>query len=295
MCQPGELTMRDIFDIGTVMRVARAAIAVPAATAAAVTGVFLSLLPITAAPARAAQALAGAPACSATAGSTRVPVVELYTSEGCSSCPPADRWLAALAASALGEQVLALALHVDYWDRLGWPDRFADRRFTDRQRRLARAGGLRTIYTPQVVVDGRDFPRWSNGPAAVARLAASAREPSPLRLDLEARRGNGPIMLSVTVSPRTGAQAPEWTLVTGLTQDGLASDVARGENAGRRLKHDRVVRDWQVQPDSRVGSNHRTIRQPDSASDVDLRVFAMAVDAAGRPIQAVSCALPAIL
>ena len=92
--------------------------------------------------------------CQAISGERRTPVIELYTSEGCSSCPPADRWL-----SQWGSQpeVIALAFHVDYWDRLGWPDRFASAEATARQHALAQAAGRVQVYTPQVIVDGADW------------------------------------------------------------------------------------------------------------------------------------------
>ena len=95
-----------------------------------------------------------------TAASTRsvAPVVELYTSEGCNSCPPADRWLSRLKADPT---VVALAFHVDYWDRLGWKDRFASAAFTARQASQQASNGARFSYTPQVVVDGRDRTDWS--------------------------------------------------------------------------------------------------------------------------------------
>lgn len=103
--------------------------------------------------------LAGA-SCSATSPVTAGHLVELYTSEGCSSCPPADRWLRNLPAR---DDVVALAFHVDYWDYLGWRDRFADSRFTDRQRAMAARAGSGTVYTPEVALDGREWRRWSSG------------------------------------------------------------------------------------------------------------------------------------
>src|SRR6476659_2802738 len=106
-----------------------------------------------------------------TAASTRqvAPVVELYTSEGCNSCPPADRWLSKLKADPA---VVALAFHVDYWDRLGWKDRFASAAFTQRQAAQQATNGARFSYTPQVVVDGRDRTDWSAAsPGAGSRPA----------------------------------------------------------------------------------------------------------------------------
>ena len=95
-----------------------------------------------------------APSCQASRSATAPTVVELYTSEGCSSCPPADKWLSTLKGKP---DVLALAFHVNYWDRLGWPDRFASAELTARQHELAQLAGSRQVYTPQVVANGRDW------------------------------------------------------------------------------------------------------------------------------------------
>ncbi|MEZ5659546.1 MAG: DUF1223 domain-containing protein [Burkholderiaceae bacterium] len=234
------------------------------------------------------------PVCRAGGSDRRTPVVELYTSEGCSSCPPADRWLSALAASGLGDQVLALAMHVDYWDRLGWPDRFADRRFTDRQRALAQAGRLRSIYTPQVVIDGQDVRRWWDGERVVDALRVQQVMPAVLRLRIEARRGAGAVRLISSADPVSDEPLPPaWRLITGLTQDGLASTVARGENAGRELRHDRVVRAWLERARPGVGEHDDRFALDGETGTGTLHAFAMAVDGRGRPLQAAFCTLPA--
>src|SRR5215218_3837153 len=98
--------------------------------------------------------------CTATSARHRVPLLELYTSEGCDSCPPADRWISSLASRGYGsDRVVVLAFHVDYWDRLGWPDRFAQTRFTERQRAINDRNRSRVIYTPQLVLNGKDYRR----------------------------------------------------------------------------------------------------------------------------------------
>ena len=103
-----------------------------------------------------AVAAEAASTCSAQAGAATT-VVELYTSEGCSSCPPADRWLSTLKNRP---DVVALAFHVNYWDQLGWPDRFASAAFTERQRQLMAPSGSRYVYTPQVIANGQDWRGW---------------------------------------------------------------------------------------------------------------------------------------
>jgi hypothetical protein len=119
--------------------------------------------------------LAAAPvfgaACDAKSGPQAVPLVELYTSEGCSSCPPADRWLSSTFGKGAGPAAgIALAFHVDYWDRLGWTDRFASPAYTERQYDGMRANRARFVYTPQVLVQGRDFPEWHDRRPCRARI-----------------------------------------------------------------------------------------------------------------------------
>src|ERR1043165_160036 len=102
-----------------------------------------------------------AASCKAESGNRTVALVELYTSEGCSSCPPADRWLSGLAARGFGAgRVVPLALHVDYWDYIGWKDPYGRREFSLRQRKLSQLQRMALVYTPQVLIQGRDFPRW---------------------------------------------------------------------------------------------------------------------------------------
>ena len=129
-------------------------------------------------------------ACTATSPRTTAPVVELYTSEGCNSCPPADRWLSKLKADPT---VVALAFHVDYWDRLGWKDRFASAAFTQRQAAQQATNGARFSYTPQVVVDGRDRTDWRGGGAGrgVTAGGAGRRDAGARRRPLHRQRRPG--------------------------------------------------------------------------------------------------------
>jgi hypothetical protein len=171
---------------------------------------------------------AHAQACRAESGAQVPVVVELYTSEGCNSCPPADRWLSTLKDKP---GVLAAAFHVDYWDRLGWQDRFASPRFTERQALLQAAAGARYSYTPQVLVNGADWRRWPELPSA-----ASA---SPVRIVLQ-REGD---QVDVSVQPVNDATR-RWALWWVALEDGHHSDVRAGENSGVRLHHDHVVRHY---------------------------------------------------
>ena len=188
-------------------------------------------------------------ACSATSGARTTPLVELYTSEGCSSCPPADRWLAASFRPDPGApRAIALAFHVDYWDRLGWKDRFASARFTERQHDAMRANRGRFVYTPQVLIQGRDFPDWQRAALADAAIeAASARRPrAAITLAAQAR----PDALAVQARAQIAnpADRPGARLFVALADSGLASEVNAGENRGERLAHDHVVRALSASP-----------------------------------------------
>ena len=154
-------------------------------------------------------------------------IVELYTSEGCSSCPPADRWLSTLKARP---DVLALAFHVNYWDRLGWPDRFASPEATARQHLLASAARSDNVYTPQVVVNGRDYRGWPTLAASKPAASASA---------IELVREGDQVTAKVAADKRPAQRvAGYWAVL----EDAHQSQVRAGENAGETLKHDHVVR-----------------------------------------------------
>jgi len=167
----------------------------------------------------------------------RVPVlVELFTSEGCSSCPPADILLAELQGHKAEPNLdfIVLSEHVDYWDNLGWKDPFSSKSFTQRQETYARIEGNRDIYTPQAVIDGRFSTVGSDRSNVLKALAASGAKPKP------------PLNLSVTHEPGAllleAASRENGDLWIAITQDKAVSRVAHGENAGRTLTHVGVVR-----------------------------------------------------
>lgn len=187
------------------------------------------------AAAMAAPAAAGE--CDARSGATRAALVELYTSEGCNSCPPADRWFSQLAVA--GGSVVPLAFHVDYWDHLGWKDRFASRAWSGRQREAVRRSGARYAYTPQVMRNGRDFPRWSRSGSLAEAAAGDGPAGASIALSLQTSPA------SVTVTAEAGALVPGAAgarLLVAVTESGLATQVKAGENRGERLAHDHVVR-----------------------------------------------------
>src|SRR5437763_348889 len=127
---------------------------------------------------------ARAAACLARSGTQTAALVELYTSEGCSSCPPADRWLSNLARTYTPQCVIPLALHVDYWDYIGWKDPFARREFSQRQRSLSQLQRASFVYTPQVLVQGTDFRAWG-GAAFDSAVKQFHAKPAGARLELE--------------------------------------------------------------------------------------------------------------
>lgn len=162
-------------------------------------------------------------------------VLELFTSQGCSSCPPADRLLSELVATgAAGDRpLLPLSFHVDYWNDLGWADPFSQPRWAERQRAYAEALGERGVYTPQLVIGGRAHVVGSDR-RAVFRAVAKAPPVRALTVDATWTTG------ALRVKAR-GAMAGE-ALWLALWEDGLASEVKRGENRGATLRHDHVVR-----------------------------------------------------
>jgi hypothetical protein len=172
------------------------------------------------------------PATTFESGETQSTLIELFTSEGCSSCPPAEKWLSALKSNQdLWKKIVPVAFHVDYWDRLGWRDRFAKPEFTSRQQRYAAAWGGDSVYTPGFVVNGKEWRSWSVGNVTLA----SSTKVGVLRLSLG---GGG--KLSATFVPAT-TQSGALALNVALLGNDLESDVKRGENSGRKLRHDFVV------------------------------------------------------
>lgn len=176
----------------------------------------------------------------------RAVVVELFTSEGCSSCPPADALLARLDKTqpVEGAEVIPLALHVDYWNHLGWSDPFSSRQFSERQGEYAAAFGKEDVYTPQMVVDGvREF-NGGNSSLAQEAIGKAAREPKgEVLITRTPSQSEGFVHIVARIDnfPRP-ADGQAADVLLALTESGLASDVARGENSGRRLTHVGVVR-----------------------------------------------------
>ena len=235
----------------------------------------LSLIAAACALGSAGAALAAGPTCKAESAANLTPVLELYTSEGCSSCPPADRWLSTLKEAATGGRVVVQAFHVGYWDYIGWVDRFASPAYTTRQRQLATLDGRGNIYTPQLVRNGqdwRDYPKaLGGGEAARARVA----------VDMAA---DGSFEAVVTPLEGVGTWSAYWT----VTESDHSSRVKSGENAGEFLRHDFVVRQYVPAGNYRGPSRlslHAVPAEAGHARQVNLVVFDPLT---GKPLQALS-------
>lgn len=212
--------------------------------------------------------------------SAPVAVVELFTSEGCSSCPPADGVLRRLRAEGRSEVVL-LAFHVDYWDSLGWPDPFASHDATARQERYARALGRRGLYTPQAVVGGVHDVLGSDEDAIRSAVARALEGTESVTARVASDVGGE---VEVTFDPPRA----ELGGFVAWVEDGLVTKVPRGENAGRTLTHDAVVR--RLKPFPRGGGHVALGAAPGDAARS--RVVAVIEDAAGRAIGASVASVP---
>jgi len=174
------------------------------------------------------------------AAQPRTPVVvELFTSEGCSSCPPADRVLARLerASPLPGIEVIALAEHVDYWNQLGWQDRFSSPLFSGRQQDYGRAMRMENVYTPQMIVNGRAELLGSDFNRAVTEIERAAQA-ARARVELS-MSSSDTMRLRVDGLPSGTQQAD---MLLAVTESGLITNVAGGENSGQQLRHPSTVR-----------------------------------------------------
>ena len=181
-------------------------------------------------------------------GPQQTALIELYTSEGCSSCPPAEAWLSRLKDnSGLWKQFVPIAFHVDYWDRLGWRDRFSSQRWTERQRRYASLWQSESVYTPAVVVNGRE----QHG--LPGTNLSQLNEKQPGILDVTTSDGKN---FSIEFRPEKGSGS-DWEAHLALLGSGISSNVRAGENSGRDLQHDFVVLDLR---DATMKSENGTLR-----------------------------------
>lgn len=214
--------------------------------------VLAFVLPLLIAPvAASAQQSASAMDAGGHASAEAPVVVEFYTSQGCVSCPPADAIFATLARE---RGVIALGLHVDYWDYLGWPDEFAKPAFTLRQKGYARVMRQRTLFTPQMVIQGEDMVVGRDESTIADRIDAHRHRPAPVLLDLERDGDEG---LRVRLSPAGREVGPADVHLFTYSPDEDV-EIADGENAGQTISYTNIVRDW------------TTIGQWDGASTLEI-------------------------
>lgn len=227
--------------------------------------------------------------CHAVSGERRVPLLELYTSEGCDSCPPTDKWLSELPQRGFGtDRVVALSFHVDYWDYIGWRDPYAQARFSERQRSANARNGARQIYTPQLMLNGRDFRGGRNNIAGL--LDEVSRGPAKAAIRLSAAPGPSQLDVSGAWSATDADTARLGQGWLALYENRLATEVRAGENRGKRLEHDFVVRD--LAGPFPVGEFRHTFPLDARWNRGQLAVAAFALDArSGGTLQAL--ALPA--
>ncbi|MFI5167021.1 MAG: DUF1223 domain-containing protein [Thermoanaerobaculales bacterium] len=237
-------------------------------------------------------ALAAVPPAPTVARAPRFALVELFTSEGCSSCPPADRLLGRIAeeASRSAENIFALAFHVDYWNYLGWADRFARPEFGRRQHWYAAAGHWDGIYTPQIVVNGTSVLAGSDERYLRAAIAdALAQSPTASMVVSAALEGTAHAVKAQVAGTGLPGSA---TVNIVVVEDGLSTHVLRGENAYSVLNHSRVVRAFRPLPPGATPAE-LVIEVPPDLVDSRSSVVAFAQDpatgrvlaAAGAPLQ----------
>ncbi|MCX7565053.1 DUF1223 domain-containing protein [Sulfitobacter sp. F26169L] len=173
------------------------------------------------------------------AAAEQVPVVvELYTSQGCSSCPPADAIFSKLSER---DDVIAIALHVDYWDYIGWKDEFGHPAYAERQRKYASKGGRRSVYTPEMVINGQTDIVGSDAMELFKAIAHYKETPPPMSLDITREGGNLHMQGSV---PAGGAVPMEIHVLR--VKPSHTSKITRGENSGKTIQYSNIAHDWRV-------------------------------------------------
>jgi hypothetical protein len=207
---------------------------------------FVRAVVILAALATSGVAQAAGAMCTAHSPAHRVALVELYSSEGCNSCPPADHWLGQWKDSGAAQGIVPLALHVDYWNSLGWTDRFSQHRFTERQQTLTDLAGGHTIYTPEIFVSGRELRSWSQPESFDERIHKVTAEPAQADVALELAppaQGTNGFGVDARFTSKAATHDPLNAYVA-VYENALTSQVRAGENNGATLHHERVVRQW---------------------------------------------------
>ena len=263
----------------------------PSASRWSPAGAALVMLCLTLSP------LAQAASCTKQSPPHRVALVELYTSEGCSSCPPADQWLGELSQRFSAEELVALSLHVDYWDYIGWQDRFAQPAFAERQRWLTALAGSSTVYTPEIFTSMKELRGWHEQATFAERIKRINQRPAGADIRLQMRQTDDDAIdleahFVLTERNRTGRPAEAIVIVY---ENQLHSDIRAGENRGVKLRHDRVVRFWSaalpLDREEGRATWRRTLRLPAEWQGKQLGVVAFVQDPqAGEVLQAIALA-----
>jgi hypothetical protein len=219
-------------------------------------------------------------------------VVELYTSEGCSSCPRADRWLEKLVTTPQQDlDLLALAFHVDYWDYLGWKDRFSNVDYTKRQRVLGANNQQRTIYTPEFFVNGKEARGSGN---ILRKIQQTNQQPAPIRLKLTVSRDQSELVVAVQIPSELDNGEPIHHRYL-VYENHLSTDVKRGENSGKVLQHEQVVRYMSPAQSLQTENQHRIAIDPTwQGENVGIAVLVTSVGA-HRYLQAVHTPVASLL
>ena len=235
-------------------------------------------------------------ACKAASGVNITPVVELYTSEGCSSCPPADKWLSTLksknttssTSNPATNPAVVQAFHVNYWDYIGWPDRFATPAHTNRQRQISAWNKQNGIYTPQMVLNGGDWRGWGGS----ARNVISSPVSTEIAKSSIILQQTGADQFEAVISPITGTNMPTttWSAYWTITEHGHVTKVKAGENRGETLLHDFVVRQYTPVGDYSAASPQKlTLRGVAATLGHERQVNLVVFDPkTGKTLQAVS-------
>lgn len=236
---------------------------------------------------------AAAAVCTAQSPAHRIPLLELYTSEGCDSCPPADRWFSSLLRRGLApQQVVALAFHVDYWNYLGWTDPYSSALHSERQRDAARRNRARLVYTPQFLLDGADYRRSGQNDDLAGRLAAIHHDRAAAKINIEAAPAGDNLKVNASIVPAGTPARGAVLAYVAVYENNRVGDIAGGENRGKRLRHDAVVRRLIGPLPAGTGGALQfagELRREHGWNSGDLHLAVFAQDAAtGRTLQALA-------
>ena len=217
--------------------------------------------------------------CTAVSRATALVIVELYASEGCDSCPPADRWLSkTIMERSKDAGVIPLAFHVDYWDYIGWNDAFAQPAFTQRQAPLVSSGAASGAYTPQIFVNGKDDRSWTGG----AALLGAGSNAATVKFNAATIWRD----VGLNLSGKLAAPSVAVRLRYAVTENGMASAVKAGENRGVTLHHDAVVRAHGVVALDGHGAFALNVRLPKALRRNASQLYVIAEDVMGKPLAA---------